>query len=140
MNPNNIQEDRKKPEEVEEITVVDVDNDVDEEHYDQNNEEINVVDIDDEVDGNHNNGTTMVTGYNNQHDEQSWFSQMMELFYHKLNNPRLNELQMSYTKEEDIWMESLKLSHVSVTSTLVPAYLFEVILKKSIFSSQKWCW
>ena len=92
------------------------------------------------MDGNHNNGTTMVTSYNNQHDEQSWFSQMMELFYHKLNNPRLNELQMSYTKEEDIWMESLNLSHVSVTSTLVPAYLFEVILKKSIFSSQKWCW
>ena len=141
MNPNNTQEARKKKGRTEEnvagpsteeqspmiaetlpSTAVDNEEDIMGDNADQ---EINVVDIDD--DGEEEEDRAVVASRQaDQNNGQNWLNHMMWFFYNQLNDPRKNEVQMTYTTEEETWMKSLKDSHVIFTSTLVPPYLFEV--------------
>ena len=86
-------------------------------------EEINVVD-DDVIE------ETITTSVVARHAEglhqQNFLHQMMMVFYNQLNDPRMKEVKMSYTVEEENWVTDLKLNHDSVCSKTVPPNVNEV--------------
>ena len=140
MNPNNTQEARKtkiKRRAGEPVTGPSTayDNEEDNLEDDDNDEDINVVEIDEDADEDPN-ATAVITRPANEDDGQNWINKFWWLMF-QLNNPRKKEVEICYTIEEDIWVESLRNDHGSVAALIVPHNLQEVLCYLSDPSDKK---